>query len=116
MLEIPAPRACVAMAPVEPAQPEQPGPESWMFGSVIALRSSAMPLKLNLLFFCFCVMAWPSCGRAITTIGSFGNSNVAPVARLVPAAELRLMPTVRYQVPLPGVCRYTYRLTAPLSG
>src|SRR5579859_3032156 len=102
---MPAPRDPVPMAPPAPTQALQPGPESWMFGSVIGFRSSANPEKLNLLFRCFCVMAMPSCGLAIITIGSFGNASGTPVAELTPTVDTTLIGAVRYQVPLPGVCR-----------
>src|SRR3981081_3384047 len=105
MLETPAPWYDVPMAPPAPTQALQPGPVSWIFGSVIGLRSSANPEKLNLLFRCFCVMAMPSCGLAITTIGSFGKARVTPVAELTPTVDMTLTVEVRYQVPLPGVCR-----------
>src|SRR5258708_708308 len=101
MFEMPEPRAWAPNS----VQPEQPGPVSWIFGSVIGLRSRAKPEKENLLFFCFWVMFMPSDGLAITTIGSVGNASGAPVARLTPAEATTLIATVLYQVPLSGVCR-----------
>src|ERR1700681_2353285 len=102
------------MAPPAPVQAGQPGPVSWMFGSVIGLRSSANPEKLNLLLRCFWVMFMPSCGLAITTIGSVGKAIATPVAALTPTVETTFTDAVRYQVPLFGVCRYTNKVCAPL--
>src|ERR1700682_955342 len=52
-------------------------------------------------------MFMPSWGREITTTGSFGNASVLAAAKLT-ATDL-------YQVPFPGVCRYTYSVGGPVS-
>src|SRR5215472_14289018 len=105
MLAMPAPRACVPIAPRAPAQALQPGPRFWAAGFVIGLRSSANPLKVNLAFVCFCVIAVPSCGLIMPTTGSCGYASAGTTCRLTPTGR-------RYE-PWPGVRMYTLSTRPP---